>query len=47
VQNLGGMNVLCTDKTGTLTDDHVKLHSALDSLGAPALLPLAQGFRVS
>jgi Mg2+-importing ATPase len=25
IQNLGAMNVLCTDKTGTLTIDHVIL----------------------
>ena len=29
IQNFGGMDVLCTDKTGTLTEDRVVLHAAL------------------
>jgi len=27
IQNMGAMDVLCSDKTGTLTEDEVKLHS--------------------
>ena len=27
------MNVLCADKTGTLTEGEVRVHSALDPLG--------------
>ncbi len=30
IQNLGAMNVLCTDKTGTLTQDHVILERYCD-----------------
>ncbi len=33
VQNLGGMDVLCTDKTGTLTQDKVILELHLDTDG--------------
>jgi Mg2+-importing ATPase len=31
IENFGSMNVLCSDKTGTLTSGIVKLHSALDT----------------
>jgi P-type Mg2+ transporter len=30
IENFGSMNVLCSDKTGTLTEGTVKVHSALD-----------------
>ncbi|MFP3670866.1 magnesium-translocating P-type ATPase, partial [Priestia sp. SIMBA_032] len=33
IQNLGAMNILCTDKTGTLTEDKVVLVRHLDSNG--------------
>ncbi|WP_090633121.1 magnesium-translocating P-type ATPase [Neobacillus massiliamazoniensis] len=33
IQNLGAMNVLCTDKTGTLTEDKVVLVRHLDPTG--------------
>ncbi|MDU8966333.1 magnesium-translocating P-type ATPase [Clostridium tertium] len=33
IQNLGAMDVLCTDKTGTLTQDEVVLEYSLDILG--------------
>jgi len=33
IQNLGAMDVLCTDKTGTLTEDRVILERHLDVLG--------------
>ena len=30
IENFGSMDVLCSDKTGTLTEGVVKLHSALN-----------------
>ena len=30
IQNFGAMDVLCTDKTGTLTQDHVVLERYVD-----------------
>jgi Mg2+-importing ATPase len=33
IQNLGAMDVLCTDKTGTLTQDHIILKRHLDIRG--------------
>ena len=35
IENLGSMDVLCTDKTGTLTEGVVQLDDAWDSSGAP------------
>jgi len=34
IENFGSMNILCSDKTGTLTAGKVELHSALDLDGA-------------
>jgi Mg2+-importing ATPase len=36
IQNLGAMDVLCTDKTGTLTEDRIILRKAVDLTGAPS-----------
>ncbi|NLD43807.1 MAG: magnesium-translocating P-type ATPase [Chloroflexi bacterium] len=33
IENFGSMDVLCTDKTGTLTEGGVRLNGALDALG--------------
>lgn len=33
IQNLGAMDVLCTDKTGTITQDKVVLEMHLDITG--------------
>ena len=43
IENLGSMDVLCMDKTGTLTEGVVKLEGAYDAAGAPseAVLELA------
>jgi Mg2+-importing ATPase len=42
IENLGSMDVLCTDKTGTLTEGVVKLEGACDPAGnaSPAVLEL-------
>jgi Mg2+-importing ATPase len=43
IQNLGAMDVLCTDKTGTLTQDHVVLikHVDLHGQSSPRVLEYA------
>jgi Mg2+-importing ATPase len=43
IENLGSMDVLCTDKTGTLTEGVVEVEGAYgpDGQGAPAVLELA------
>lgn len=33
IEDFGSMNVLCTDKTGTLTEGRVRMHSAQDIEG--------------
>jgi Mg2+-importing ATPase len=35
IENLGSMDVLCADKTGTLTEGSVRVHSSADPLGTP------------
>ena len=37
IQNFGAMNVLCTDKTGTLTQDRVVLERHVDAAGIESL----------
>ncbi|MGR6806565.1 magnesium-translocating P-type ATPase [Sphaerotilus natans] len=43
IQNFGAMDVLCTDKTGTLTQDRIALSRHTDAFGTPseAVLSLA------
>ena len=36
IENFGSMDVLCTDKTGTLTEGVVRLDAAVDARGAPS-----------
>ncbi|WP_445370814.1 magnesium-translocating P-type ATPase [Methylomonas sp. HW2-6] len=36
IQNLGSMDVLCTDKTGTLTEAKIKLEQHIDPQGQPS-----------
>jgi P-type Mg2+ transporter len=36
IQNLGAMDVLCTDKTGTLTQDRIALERCIDAFGRPS-----------
>jgi Mg2+-importing ATPase len=36
IENLGSMDILCTDKTGTLTEGVVKLEAGYDAAGVPS-----------
>jgi Mg2+-importing ATPase len=36
IENLGSMDILCTDKTGTLTEGTIVLHDAADATGRPS-----------
>ncbi len=36
IENFGSMNVLCSDKTGTLTEGSMRLHAALNLDGRPS-----------
>lgn len=38
IENFGSMNVLCSDKTGTLTEGVMRLHAAVDANGQPSEL---------
>lgn len=44
IQNLGSIDILCTDKTGTLTQDRVVLEYYLDVHGTSSVRVLRHGF---
>jgi Mg2+-importing ATPase len=44
IENFGSMNVICSDKTGTLTEGTVKLQSALNMEGTPSDKVLLQSY---
>jgi Mg2+-importing ATPase len=44
IQNFGAMDVLCTDKTGTLTQGKIVLERHLDANGDPSELVLQYGY---
>jgi len=44
IQNFGAMDVLCTDKTGTLTEGKIILEKFLDVLGNPSKRVLDYGY---
>ena len=44
IQNFGGMDVLCTDKTGTLTQGKIVLEKHLDVYGEPSEKVLHYGY---
>jgi Mg2+-importing ATPase len=47
IQNFGGMDVLCTDKTGTLTEDRVTLMRHCDVTGNDSEHVLLDGYLIS
>jgi P-type Mg2+ transporter len=47
IQNFGGMDVLCTDKTGTLTEDRVTLMRHCDVKGRDSEHVLLDGYLIS
>src|ERR1700752_1612477 len=47
IQNFGGMDVLCTDKTGTLTEDRVVLMRHCDVTGRESDNVLLDGYLIS
>jgi Mg2+-importing ATPase len=44
IENFGSMNVLCSDKTGTLTEGRVRVHAALDPAGGESERVLFHAF---
>ena len=44
IENLGSIDLLCSDKTGTLTSGEMELDSSLDPFGEPSERPLFLGY---
>jgi Mg2+-importing ATPase len=44
IENFGSMDVLCSDKTGTLTEGRVRVHAALDAKGTESERVLLHAF---
>lgn len=44
IQNFGSIDILCSDKTGTLTRGKMELNKSVDPLGNPSDLPFFQGY---
>lgn len=44
IQNLGSIDVLCSDKTGTLTKGEMRLDTAINPIGAPSERPLVLAY---
>ena len=44
IEDFGSMDVLCSDKTGTLTGGEMTLETSLDPLGTPSPRPLARAW---
>ena len=44
IQDMGAMDVLCTDKTGTLTEAHIRLERHVDVSGADSANVLALAY---
>lgn len=47
IQNFGSMDILCTDKTGTLTEDHIALVRHVDGFGTESEKVLLYGYLAS
>ena len=44
IENLGSIDLLCSDKTGTITSGEMELDSSLDPFGKPSERPLQLGY---
>lgn len=44
IENFGSMDILCTDKTGTLTEGNIQLDGAIDASGAESMNVFRQAY---